>query len=95
MVKLGGAEMVSRIVVALFNVPEEPVTVIVDVPVAPEAAAVSVSVLAPVVLAGLKEPVTPLGRPDATRLTLPLKPFCGPTVIVLAPLLPCLIESDV
>ena len=91
-VKLG-AVTVSAIVAVLVRVPEEPVTVIVDVPAAPEALAVSVSVLAPVVLAGLNDAVTPLGRPDAARLTLPLKPFCGPTVIVLAPLLPCLIES--
>jgi hypothetical protein len=86
-----GAVTVSAIVAVLVKVPEEPVTVIVEVPAAPEA--LTVSVLAPVVLAGLNDAVTPLGRPDATRLTLPLKPFCGPTVIVLAPLLPCLIES--
>ena len=34
---------------------------------------------------------TPLGRPDADKLTLPLKPFCGATVMVLAPLAPCAI----
>jgi hypothetical protein len=50
--------------------------------------AASVRVLAAVVLAGLKDAVTPLGRPDATRLTLLLKPLCGLTVRVLAPLLP-------
>jgi hypothetical protein len=50
-------------------------------------------VLAPVVLAGLNKAVTPLGSPDAVRLTLPLKPFCEPTVIVLLPLLPCLLAS--
>ena len=88
-----GVVTVSAIVAVLVNVPEEPVTVIVEVPAAPEALTVSVSVLAPVVLAGLNDAVTPLGRPGAARLTLPLKPFCGPTVIVLAPLLPCLIES--
>ena len=93
-VKLG-AVTVSAIVAVLLKVPEEPVTVIVDVPATPEAPAVSVRVLAPVVLAGLNDAVTPLGSPDATRLTLPLKPFCGPTVIVLAALFPCLIESDV
>jgi hypothetical protein len=73
----------------LFNVPDIPVTVTVDAPVTADALAASVSVLAPVVLAGLNDAVTPLGRPDAVRLTLPLKPLSGPTVIVLAPLLPC------
>ncbi len=63
-VKLG-AVTVSAIVAVLVNVPEEPVTVIVDVPATPEALAVSVRVLAPVVLAGLNDAVTPLGRPDA------------------------------
>jgi hypothetical protein len=92
-VKLGGAVMVSAIVAVLLKAPETPVTVIVDVPVTAEALAVSVSVLTPVVLAGLNAAVTPLGKPDATRATLPLNPFCGPTVITAPPLVPCLIES--
>ena len=50
--------------------------------------AVSVSVLAVVVVVGLKDAVTPLGRLDADRLTLLLKPFCGVTEIVLVPLVP-------
>ncbi len=79
-----GAAIVSAIVAVLFNIPEVPVTVIVDIPVTAAALAVSVKVLTPVVLAGLNDAVTPLGRPDAARLTLPLKPPCGPTVIVLA-----------
>jgi hypothetical protein len=37
---------------------------------------------------GLSDAVTPLGRPDADRLTLPVKPFCGVTVTVPAPLPP-------
>ncbi len=32
--------------------------------------------------------MTPFGRPDAARLTLPLKPLCGPTVRVVTPLVP-------
>jgi hypothetical protein len=51
--------------------------------------AVNVSVLVVAVLLGLNDAVTPLGRPDADKLTLPLKPFCGVTVMVLAPLVPC------
>jgi hypothetical protein len=33
--------------------------------------------------------VTPLGKPDAARLTLPLNPFAGLIVTVLVPLVPC------
>jgi len=42
----------------------------------------------PVVLVGLKEALTPLGKPEADKLTLPVKPFCGVTVTVLVPLPP-------
>lgn len=48
--------------------------------------AFSVKVLAEVVVAGLKTAVTPLGTPDAERLTDPPKPFCG--VILIAVLTP-------
>ena len=60
-----------------------------DVPVVAVASAVSVNVLVPVVLLGLKEAVMPLGRPEADKLTLPVNPFCGVTVIVLVPMVPC------
>ena len=70
---------------------DEPVRVTVTVPVAATPLAVSVNVLVLAVLLGLNEEVTPLGRPDADKLTLPLKPFCGVTVMVLAPLAPCVI----
>ena len=63
-------------------------TVTVTVPVAAVLLAVSVSLLVLAVLAGLNDAVTPLGRPDADKLTLLLKPFCGVTVMVLAPLAP-------
>jgi len=49
--------------------------------------AVSVSVLVLVVVAGLNDAVTPLGNPEAERLTLPVKPLIGLTVMVLFPLL--------
>jgi hypothetical protein len=86
---LGGALIVSEIVVALDKLPHKPVTVTESVPVAAALLAVSVSVLVLAVLLGLKDAVTPLGRPDADKLTLPLKPFCGATVMVLVPLAPC------
>jgi len=37
----------------------------------------------------LNDAVTPLGIPAADKLTLPLKPFCGLTVIALVPMVPC------
>ncbi len=66
-----------------LKLPEVPVTVTVAVPAVAEGPAASVRVLDPVVFAGLKDAVTPFGRPDAARLTLPLKPLCGPTMRVL------------
>src|SRR5258708_35426363 len=60
------------------------------VPVAAVLLAVSVRTLVLVVLAGLNvEAVTPLGRPETDSATLPVKPYCGVTVIVLVPLPPC------
>lgn len=50
-------------------------TVIVDVPVVAVVLAVSVNELLVVAEDGLKVAVTPLGNPDAAKLTLPLKPF--------------------
>jgi hypothetical protein len=80
---------VREIVEVFVKLPDEPVTVTVTVPVAAVLLAVSVNVLVLAVLLGLNEAVTPLGRPDADKLTLPLKPFCGVIVMVLAPLAPC------
>ncbi len=70
---------------------DEPVTVTVTVPVDAVVLAVSVNVLVPVVLPGLNDAVTPAGRPEADKLTLALKPFCGDTLMVLVPLAPCTI----
>ena len=73
------------------KLPDLPVMVSVTVPVAAVLLAVSVNVLVLAVLLGLKDAVTPLGRPDSDKLTLLLKPFRGLTVMVLAPLAPCAI----
>ena len=73
------------------KLPDVPVMVTVTVPVVAVLFAVSVNVLVLAVLLGLKDAVTPLGSPDADKLTLPLKPFCGVTVIVLVPAVPCVI----
>ena len=77
--------------VVFVKLPDAPVTVTVTVPVAAVLLADSVNVLVLAVLLGLNDAVTPLGRPDADKLTLPLKPFSGVTVMVLAPLAPCVI----
>ena len=66
---------VREIVVAFDKLPEVPVMVTVTVPLADVLVAVSINVLVLVVLVGLKEADTPLGRPEADKLTLPLKPF--------------------
>ncbi len=78
------------------KLPDTPVMVTVTVPVIAVLPAVSVNVLLLAVLLlavllGLNDAVTPLGRPDADKLTLPLKPFCGVTVITLVLLVPCVI----
>jgi hypothetical protein len=78
-------------VVVFVKLPDEPVIVTETVPVAAVLLAVSVNVLVLAVLLGLNDAVTPLGRPDADKLTLALKPFCGVTVMVLALLAPCAI----
>ncbi len=71
------------------KLPDTPVTVTVTVPVVAVLLAVSVNVLLLVVLVGLNDAVTPLGRPAADKLTLPLKPFCAVTVIALVVVVPC------
>src|SRR6266571_4380543 len=88
-VKLGGGATVKESVVLCDKPPDVPVMVTVAVPIAAMLLAVSVNVLVLAVLLGLNDAVTPLGRPDADKLTLALKPFCGVTVMVLAPLAPC------
>ncbi len=75
--------------VVLFKLPDVPVIVTVAVPVAAVTLAVRVSVLLLVAGSGLNAAVTPLGKPDVERVTLPLKPFDGVMLIVLVPWLPC------
>ena len=59
--------------------------VTVTVPVPAVALAVNVSVLLLLAGFGLNPAVTPLGKPVAEKVTLPLKPFDGVMVIVLVP----------
>ena len=86
--KFGAGFTVKLTVVVCVRLPLVPVMVTVAVPVAAVLLAVNVNVLLLVVLDGLNEAVTPLGNPEADKLTLPLKPFTGLTVMVLVPLLP-------
>jgi hypothetical protein len=67
----------------VWKLPEVPVMVMVDDPGAAELLAMRVSVLVPGALEGFMEALTPEGRPDAAKVTLPLKPFCGVMVMVL------------
>ena len=64
-------------VVVTVRAPDLPVIVTLYCPTAAELLAVSVSMLDPVVGFGKKDAVTPLGRPEAERVTLPVNPFRG------------------
>jgi hypothetical protein len=90
---IGTGFTVRETVVLFVKLPDVPVTVTVTVPVVAAPVADSVNVLVLVVLLGLNDAVTPLGRPDADKLTVPLKPLCGVTVMVLEPLDPCVIVT--
>jgi hypothetical protein len=71
---VGTNRTVTAIVVVFVKLPDLPVTVTVTVPVFAVVLAVSVNVLVLVVLVGLKDAVSPLERPDADKLTVPVKP---------------------
>src|SRR2546423_3303427 len=73
----GGGVTVRVIVVVLVKEPDVPEMVTVTVPVVAALSAMSVNVLVVAVGLGLNDAVTPLGRPEADKLTLLLKPFCG------------------
>jgi hypothetical protein len=76
---------VSATVVVWVRLPEVPVMVTVARPRVAVHDAVRVSVLLVVALAGLKDAVTPAGRPEAERATAPAKLLSGVTVMVLVP----------
>ena len=86
--KFGPGVTVKEIVVVLVKLAQTPLTVTVNVPSAAVALAVRVSVLLLTVPAGLKEAVTPLGRPEADKLTVPLKPLSGLMLMVLVAVFP-------
>lgn len=93
MVKFGvplGFTVRASVVVAC-RLPEVPVIVTVAVPVVAVALAVRFNALVEVVGFGLNCAVTPLGNPEAARVTLPVNPPTSVTVMVLVPLLPWVI----
>jgi hypothetical protein len=77
--------IVSVIVVVAFRLPEVPMIVTVKVPEGAVLLAVSVTTLLVVAGFTLKEAVTPVGNPEAAKVTLPENPFTGVIVIVLFP----------
>lgn len=83
------AVTVRATVVVWVRAPLVPVTVTFVVPVVAVLEAVKVRVLVVVVEAGLKLAVTPVGRPLAESVTVPVNPFTGVIVIVLLPVAPC------
>lgn len=88
--KLGGVEALTArtMVVVSVKVPETPVMVMVEDPTAAEELAVSVRTLDPVVGLVANPAVTPLGKPEAERVTLPVNPPTSVTVIVSVALAP-------
>jgi hypothetical protein len=88
-VSVGAAWLTVRASVAVWlRLPDVPVIVTVAVLVAALLLAVSVNVLLVVAEAGLNDAETPLGSPDAAKLTLPVKPFNAAMATVLLPLVP-------
>lgn len=83
-----GALTVKLIDVVWLRVPEVPVIVTVEVPVVAVLLALNVTTLVDVVGFVPKLAVTPAGSPDADKLTLPVNPPLGVTVMVELPLLP-------
>ena len=84
-VKFGPGVTVSETEAVWVKPPTVPVTVTVAVPVVAVLVAVRVMVLEPVAGFGLNDAVTPIGRPEADKLTPLVKPFCGVTVTLLVP----------
>src|SRR5208282_278262 len=75
--------------VVFVKLPDTPSMFTLVVPRAAVALAVKINVLLEDVGFGLKVAVTPLGRPEADKVTLPEKPPPGCTAMVVLALLPC------
>jgi hypothetical protein len=79
---------VSAMVVLAVVLPEVPVMVTVDEPTVAVLLAVNVTTLEPVVGLVANAAVTPVGKPDAARVTLPVNPPASVTVMVSVAVLP-------
>jgi hypothetical protein len=79
------ASFIATVAVVL---PDVPVTVNAAFPAVAVPLAVRVSTLLVVLLVGLNVAVTPLGKPEIVKVTEPVKPPDGVTLIVLVPLAP-------
>ncbi len=86
--KLGGIATVRLKVVVLCSVPDVPAMVTVAVPSVADALAVRVSVPGLAAVAVVKDAVTPVGRPVAASVKVPVKLFWGVTVMLLVPVDP-------
>jgi hypothetical protein len=84
-----GGATVSAMAAVEVRLPDFPVTVTVAVPTAALAVATKLNVLALAVLAGVKDAVTPAGKPETVNATDPLKPFAGTTTMAAVPVAPC------
>jgi len=91
--KVGDALTVNAIAVVSVKLPDVPVTVTVAAPVVAVALAVKVNMVLDVAGLELNAAVTPLGKPDAEKVTLPVKLFAGVIVIVLVLVVPCTIAT--
>ena len=80
--------MVNAMAVLAVRVAEVPVIITVYVPAAAELLAASVITLDAALGFVPNVAVTPVGTPDAARVTLPLNPPMSVTLMVLVPLLP-------
>jgi hypothetical protein len=92
---VGEVTVSAMVVVTGVSDPEVPVMVIVEVPAAAVLPTVSVSTLEVVEDVGLNEAVTPVGRPDAANVTLPVNGLTSVSVIVSVPLAPSAIDRAV
>jgi len=87
-VKLGASATLSVNAAVRVRPPPVPVRVTVEFPTTALAAAVMVTVLVEVIGFGLNPTVTPLGKAEAVKVTLLVKPCNGVSVTVLVPLAP-------
>jgi hypothetical protein len=84
-VKVGCGAIVSVTLVLAVSDPDVPVIDTVDAPLTAVFGTAIVITVALAELAGLNDAVTPLGRPDALNVTVPVNPFCGNTEIDAVP----------